>query len=786
MFKNMILSLLIIISFSAEATLPRVSYDDYVHWPDPKKEEFHIKLMELVVQVESRYKLETQKYGYSETRYQKYVEALRTIQSQLFIPSAYAMGRNSRKQPEPDGSYDELQGRKKAQNVTWDSMAQAFGLLSKKNIVNTSQNIHGTCLFAGWVSRAVKRKGEIVCAHPDFIGGTAANRAVTLESVQYPAPKAGSGCEDKKDNINFIQCNPVIFGYKKASDQSLFCVPTNNKAESAAYDCMKAALDIEKVPGADSKEDRLKDLKGRYAQNKSAFNNVFEFNYKTCVCSVPQNGYSKEYQNYMRPLEGQSKKDSDRYRTCFGMMKMMSESVKECELPITDKGLFSSFEKFLEANQSNIVSGKDADKYYDDFIRVEMKKSRESVIAYNTTCNADVEIPDAPKPQPPKKTYACKASCEDAPKAEDSDAPLLSCSYDVYDSADPTKKLDAKPEKDPESRETKTVTIKHKDLPAEGIQCNVEYKDRKKEYECKATCDKPKPATATPAATEGGTPAQPSGFNCKYEVSEKGDASKKLEGAKPEKEPESVDVKSILVKHKDLGEGLNCEIKWNEPTTATTAGEKEPKISVTITNKGITEYTVVAKTTDEQDYKFEWYFENKPAGLVLEEGWKNEVVTSASSTPAKPSDAIPGIADDTGAATTPAATTDAKPDGRLPQPRAPAAETKAEVTPVTATPATATATAATPSTPTATTAATGGSSSEKSREIKQKRMASAYQVCGRLVKGEKKIHGCVTIDAISSAAPTAGTGNMGNGGNGPQQPQVQIRGASDTSAVGIK
>jgi len=72
-------------------------------------------------------------------------------------------------------------------------------------------------------------------------------------------------------------------------------------------------------------------------------------------------------------------------------------------------------------------------------------------------------------------------------------------------------------------------------------------------------------------------------------------------------------------------------------------------------------------------------------------------------------------------------------------------------------------------------------------EIIQQRATVKYQVCGEISKGPESDKKCVDIDLLTPVAKPAKP-NKGGGMGGMQnlQPQQQIRGTSDTSAVGIR
>ncbi|MFP5385780.1 MAG: hypothetical protein ACLGHN_06845, partial [Bacteriovoracia bacterium] len=69
------------------------------------------------------------------------------------------------------------------------------------------------------------------------------------------------------------------------------------------------------------------------------------------------------------------------------------------------------------------------------------------------------------------------------------------------------------------------------------------------------------------------------------------------------------------------------------------------------------------------------------------------------------------------------------------------------------------------------------------KEVTQKRYDFDYQLCGTLAKtGKTTQEKCVTIDKLKKANAPIGGGMNPN--QGP--PPVQIRGTSDTSAMGIR
>src|SRR5690606_18308117 len=133
--------------------------------------------------------------------------------------------------------------------------------------INTNQE---RCIFAGWVSKMGKaadpKETKKVCKHPSALSNT--------DNEQRVYPDDNSSCP--ANDTSKIQCNPVIFGYKKVNTKTnkgtLFCVTTENRAENSSYLCMKAALgQSQNAIDVDSTEVRLNYLRGQLSSNPTAF-----------------------------------------------------------------------------------------------------------------------------------------------------------------------------------------------------------------------------------------------------------------------------------------------------------------------------------------------------------------------------------------------------------------------------------------------------------------------------------------------------------------------------------
>ena len=369
MFK---LTLMILIAnlmcFSAYSKSYIRTHEDFNNMSNYEKDQLIIQTMELVVELESKYNYEVKKFGFNQERFEKFQQAIVKIQSFL-LSSAHAQEVTA-----------------KSQDIAnWNRFATNFNRLfslSKK----TNSKSGATCIFAGWPSTMYKaRDGQTYCAHP---GGTTA----TLEiKSSYPTPVAGTGCS-KKDTSK-IQCNPTLFGFKKASNNSLFCVTANDGAKNSAYHCMMEALKETSDDTRDSKEDRLAIIRQGLSKNPEAFKSLQEYVYQVCVCpSVPKN-FDKSYQSRILP-----------HRTCYGMMDMMGE-VTMCSDPniVMDTSIFKALRDFAKTTISQSENEVEVDNHYRKFVSEEVIKNAPD--EYRRLCGPDsipgsVTVTDQPKDPP--------------------------------------------------------------------------------------------------------------------------------------------------------------------------------------------------------------------------------------------------------------------------------------------------------------------------------------------------------------------------------------------------
>jgi hypothetical protein len=277
--------ILLLVFFFLGFTIPTkaqfLSYEDYVHLSDVKQEEFVIKIMELVTEIETKYIHDTKKYGFNQDRFEKFKNKMEQISILFGLPSAYA-----------DDVFDASEW-----SVIQNHMLKAQ---SNKNL----------CFYAGWISEMYRNKeGNLRCMHParveNFKSGYPRKTGVMASLFQE--------CPHQTQ----VHCNPLIFGYKETKSRSLFCVNTADGAQNSSYQCMKLALS-----GPD-KNERLDYLRKKLKQQK-AYEAARGFIYKSCLCSNNDH-LDKDFQDSVRPR-----------LTCYSLLEMMRNvSYEGCKAPQT-------------------------------------------------------------------------------------------------------------------------------------------------------------------------------------------------------------------------------------------------------------------------------------------------------------------------------------------------------------------------------------------------------------------------------------------------------------------
>lgn len=349
-----------------------MDYERFVHLSDDEKRTVVIKTMEVMVELESKYKKDVQTSGYSTDRYEKYVKAFNTLQNFL-IASAQAA---------PDKS---LRG-----------LATSFGDLLKR--LGTKG-----CVYGGYVSM-IDKTGSY-CQHPTMVKQGGADAQKIRDA--YLGMSGGSPCVGPKK----ISCNPVVFGYSttKESDNKPFCVETNylktGVPHNVSYECMKKAL------AGDDVEARLKVVSDAMTGNEKAFNDVHKFIFKTCACGESTN-INADYAGYIKP-----------HRTCFGMMNTLREMKhNECAvLEATDPTSFPNEWSQYFSKQG----GPELAEKMKTIKSSEWDQAYSAMIDHNSVKDICANM-DADQ----KEEWSCKAKCEQTGQ-DQGGAKVWTCKFDA-------------------------------------------------------------------------------------------------------------------------------------------------------------------------------------------------------------------------------------------------------------------------------------------------------------------------------------------------------------------
>jgi hypothetical protein len=299
--KKMLILILAFISLSVQARANwnpySMNHERFVHLSEEDKRAVIISTMELMVELESKYQHEVKTTGFSFERFQKYVHVIQKFQNLIFN-NAYAAA-----SPGP--------------TIALTKLADQFSNLLKTLGSNG-------CVIGGYISMMGNKNGVPYCRHPSTLGKKAISATFTKEmrDQELAVNKAYLSGDGSCVSPKYISCNPVIFGYQKASTP--ICVEssslTGGKGHNISYECMKKSL---AEPG---KQDRIDIITNAMAEAKpasgeklNAFDKVHSFIFRTCACG--DSGINSAYMAYIKP-----------HRTCFGMMNTLRVvNNKECE-----------------------------------------------------------------------------------------------------------------------------------------------------------------------------------------------------------------------------------------------------------------------------------------------------------------------------------------------------------------------------------------------------------------------------------------------------------------------
>lgn len=260
-----------------------MDHERFVHLSEHDKRAVIISTMELMVELESKYRKEVKTSGFNQENYDRFVQVI--LKLQHFVLNSAVAAPGDKSLPQLAGEFSKLLG---------------------------SLGSNG-CVYGGYVSKMATTNGVKYCRHPSTMKDSVPAEA----AIKQAYLSNGGACKGP----NKISCNPVVFGYDSSAGTTPFCVETgylkSGKAHNVSYDCMRKALEE-----TSDKEARLKVLTDAMSvsENKEAFNKVHGFIFQTCACG--STSIDKDYARYIKP-----------HRTCFGMMNTL-RVVKnnECEI----------------------------------------------------------------------------------------------------------------------------------------------------------------------------------------------------------------------------------------------------------------------------------------------------------------------------------------------------------------------------------------------------------------------------------------------------------------------
>jgi hypothetical protein len=361
--------LIFILMFFSLAVQARANWNPYsmdherfVHLSEHDKRAVIVSTMELMVELESKYRKEVKTSGFNQEKYDKFVQVILKLQN--FVMNSAVAAPGDKSLPQLAGDFSKL-------------------------LADLGPN---GCVYGGYVSKMATSNGVKYCRHPSTMKDSVPAEA----AIKQAYLSNGGACKGP----NKISCNPVVFGYDSSTGTTPFCVETGylktGKAHNVSYDCMRKALEE-----TSDKEARLDVLTSAMslAENKEAFNKVHGFIFQTCACG--STSIDKDYARYIKP-----------HRTCFGMMNTL-RVVKnnECEIinNVDPAGFADQWSRYFgkaEAFEGLMPerSG-EFDKAYGSLIDHK---------AIQDICSGKTPVVVTPVPDPKdEKKWACTTECKE-------------------------------------------------------------------------------------------------------------------------------------------------------------------------------------------------------------------------------------------------------------------------------------------------------------------------------------------------------------------------------------
>ncbi|MFL5784547.1 MAG: hypothetical protein ACJ76H_08070, partial [Bacteriovoracaceae bacterium] len=354
MLKTVIFAILVMLIRPLSAA-SLMSHEKFVHLPPQQQRQVVVAIMELVVAMEEKYKHEVRTTGVDSEKLRQYKEFFKSV-SALLLPEAHAAGERYIRY----GQY----------------LSDLSTVLNDKN----------RCLYGGWISVMV---GDL-CVHPNYSGNSRYQNYYQAESY----------CPGREQ----ITCNPAVFGFKKLSDHSLFCVPagrTNNAADNTSRECMKKALG--NSADADSPEVRIQNMVDGIGRNPKDANKVFDFLIQTCACNKNDKGIiSDHYMKYMRP-----------HRTCASILRMMATVMPQCpaERSPMDSTQLSLLQNIKESTEATI-NNDDFENGYKGFIDGILSRDDAKAVCGGAIAPQTQSSTDCVPPKVRMLDNQCRLPCE--------------------------------------------------------------------------------------------------------------------------------------------------------------------------------------------------------------------------------------------------------------------------------------------------------------------------------------------------------------------------------------
>lgn len=475
MFKKAIclfLTISLLIPPGAYARRTEMSHERFVHLTDEEKNQLLVLTMEMMAELEQNYTYETSVNGHSEELHQKYTSIMKKLYDFLISEAGAdekkgmewkqyaekfrgALDDNSASSKKDDKCFFAGWPSKIQLEFKWvDAPAPAE---TKKPVGNTGGAANPVACNnarAEMATATAKYQDDLQVAAKVPMHNKA--QAAKLARIPYDAAvaKAGKACatekveaptkpkkikkygtkkycvvpnqiEDQKSpeykaykehqdkmakgakcKSTEISCNPSIFGFKAAAYNTVFCVPSalGSPAENASHSCMKKALADPAPEGTDSKNDRLKTLRAALEANPDYVTSIYEYMEKLCLCDKKdldakiKGKVNDAYLGKIKP-----------HRTCYALMEMMGQTL-DCSTPAKpdmDLSLFTKLKEYTAANSAKLYNqdgkGKDSiEEHYKKYLE-EVGSSEQ----YKYLCKGEKK-PEPVVEKPKVKGYTCK------------------------------------------------------------------------------------------------------------------------------------------------------------------------------------------------------------------------------------------------------------------------------------------------------------------------------------------------------------------------------------------